>query len=217
QAKTVLSVSPQKWLTEGDPVTLICEVKGSSTGWTFSWYTLTASSVAIYYLQLAHISSVSEAGAILESPVHPVMEGDSLTLRCLYKHSTPANPRADFYKDGSLIQSQTTEMIISTVSKSHEGFYYCKHPKRGESPKSWISVRGVSNESCCICELIYFFICSRSDIVLDKVFVCLFFSVSFRISDLCPPHTQFCTDSLSVSASDSRADLQMLQDERYNS
>ncbi|KTF86034.1 hypothetical protein cypCar_00031696, partial [Cyprinus carpio] len=42
--QTVLSVSPQKWLTEGDPVTLICEVKGSSTGWTFSWYTLTASS-----------------------------------------------------------------------------------------------------------------------------------------------------------------------------
>jgi len=44
QGKTVLSVSPQKWLTEGDPVTLICEVKGSSTGWTFSWYTDTASS-----------------------------------------------------------------------------------------------------------------------------------------------------------------------------
>uniref|UniRef100_A0A8C2DPI4 Ig-like domain-containing protein n=1 Tax=Cyprinus carpio TaxID=7962 RepID=A0A8C2DPI4_CYPCA len=41
QAKTVLSVSPQKWLTEGDSVTLICEVNSSSTGWTFSWYTLT--------------------------------------------------------------------------------------------------------------------------------------------------------------------------------
>uniref|UniRef100_A0A8C1J0A6 Ig-like domain-containing protein n=1 Tax=Cyprinus carpio TaxID=7962 RepID=A0A8C1J0A6_CYPCA len=282
QAKTVLSVSPQKWLTEGDPGTLICEVKGSSTGWTFSWYTLTASSDSSNHYQLLsdssrgaggnytvssaalnhtgvyvcraergkpaynttysntqplwvtgvsppvsliispnrtqHFISVSlslscedqsnsdrwrvrrytdkkqledcsssrwgsqtgskctinstkvwhtgvywcqsesgeishhvnitvhKAGAILESPVHPVMEGDSLTLRCLYKHSTPANPRADFYKDGSLIQSQTTEMIISTVSKSHEGFYYCKHPKRGESPKSWISVRGVSNE-----------------------------------------------------------------------
>ncbi|KAK9978488.1 hypothetical protein ABG768_020237, partial [Culter alburnus] len=49
--------------------------------------------------------------------------------------------RADFYKDESLFQSQTTEMIISTVSKSHEGFYYCKHPERGESLKSWISVR----------------------------------------------------------------------------
>ncbi|KTF91746.1 hypothetical protein cypCar_00043088, partial [Cyprinus carpio] len=43
KAKAVLSGSPQKWLTEGDPVTLICEVKGSSTGWTFSWYTVTVS------------------------------------------------------------------------------------------------------------------------------------------------------------------------------
>ncbi|KTF71920.1 hypothetical protein cypCar_00049184, partial [Cyprinus carpio] len=81
-------------------------------------------------------------GVILESPVHPVTEGDSLTLRCLYKFITPPILRADFYKDGSLIQNQTTEMIITTVSKSHEGFYYCKHPEREESPKSWISVRG---------------------------------------------------------------------------
>ncbi|KAL0196909.1 hypothetical protein M9458_005449, partial [Cirrhinus mrigala] len=62
-------------------------------------------------------------------PVQPVTEGDTLTLRCLYQHSP--NLRADFYKDGSIIQSQTAEMIISTVSKSHEGFYYCKHPERG--------------------------------------------------------------------------------------
>ncbi|XP_073713698.1 uncharacterized protein [Misgurnus anguillicaudatus] len=32
-------------------------------------------------------------------------------------------------------------MIIPTVSKSHEGFYYCKYQEKGESPKSWISVR----------------------------------------------------------------------------
>ncbi|KAI2647101.1 Sialoadhesin [Labeo rohita] len=130
---------------------------------------------------------------ILESPVHPVTEGDTLTLHCLYQHTTPPNLRADFYKDESLIQSQTTEMIISTVSKSHEGFYYCKHPERGESPKSWISV---------------------TDMVLDKVIVCLFFSVSFRISDLCSPHTQFCTGSFSIFVSDSCDDFQMLQDER---
>ncbi|XP_053340929.1 uncharacterized protein LOC128511889 [Clarias gariepinus] len=34
----VLSVSPQSWLTEGDSVTLSCEVTNSSTNWTFSWY-----------------------------------------------------------------------------------------------------------------------------------------------------------------------------------
>ncbi|KAI2645207.1 Fc receptor-like protein 5 [Labeo rohita] len=324
--RAVLSVSPQTWLTEGDSVTLICEVNGSSTGWTFSWFTETVSSDNRYHHNLLsdssrgaggnytvssaalnhtgvyvcraergkpayntqyskthliwvtgvsppvsliispnrteHFTSVSvslscedqnnstgwrvsrytdrwgledcssvwesqtgstctinstmiwdtgvywcesESGekyhavnitvhsdVILESPVHPVTEGDTLTLRCLYQHTTTPNLRADFYKDGSLIQSQTTEMIISTVSKSHEGFYYCKHSD-GESPKSWISV---------------------TDMVLDKVLVCFFFSVSFRISDLCSPHTQFCTGSFSIFVSDSRADFQMLQDER---
>uniref|UniRef100_A0A8C1U6B1 Ig-like domain-containing protein n=1 Tax=Cyprinus carpio TaxID=7962 RepID=A0A8C1U6B1_CYPCA len=280
--RAVLSGSPQKWLTEGDPVTLICEVKGSSTGWTFSWYTLTASSdyrkryellsdssrgaggnytvssaalkhTGVYVCEAErgkqaystkysnkqplwvtgvsppvsliispnrtqHFTSVSLSlscedqsnsdrwrvrrysdneqledcllsywgsqtgskcslnytitsdtgvywcqsesgenshpvnitvhhGVILESPVHPVTEGDSLTLRCLYQFITPPIHRADFYKDGSLIQNQTTEMIISTVSKSHEGFYSCKHPERGESPKSWISVTASSRSS----------------------------------------------------------------------
>ncbi|XP_059416687.1 Fc receptor-like protein 5 [Carassius carassius] len=280
--RPVLSVSPQKWLTEGDPVTLICEVKGSSTGWTFSWFTVTASSdnsnryellsdssrgaggnytvssaapnhTGVYVCsaergkltyntwnsnkqplwvtgvsppvsliispsRTQHFTSVSlslscedqsnsdrwtvrrytdtwgledcllsrwgsqtgskctinstapsdtgvywcqsesgeisqpvnitvHLGVIVESPVHPVTEGDSLTLRCLYEHSTPPILRADFYKDASLIQSQTTEMIISTVSKSHERFYYCKHPERGESLKSWISVTASHSES----------------------------------------------------------------------
>uniref|UniRef100_A0A8C1XGY7 Ig-like domain-containing protein n=1 Tax=Cyprinus carpio TaxID=7962 RepID=A0A8C1XGY7_CYPCA len=259
--RAVLSVSPQTWLTEGDPVTLICEVNGSSTGWTFIWFTLTLSSdydllsdssrgaggnytvtsaalnhTGVYVCRgffsntvivfsgvsppvslivspsrTQHFTSVSFSlscedqsnstgwtvrrysdrwgledcsslrrgsqtgssctirhtstedtgvywcesesgekhrpvnitvhfGVILESPVHPVTEGETLTLRCLDQNTTLPKLRADFYKDGSLIQSQTTEMIISTVSKSHEGFYSCKHPERGESPKSWISV-----------------------------------------------------------------------------
>ncbi|KAK7167250.1 hypothetical protein R3I94_001596 [Phoxinus phoxinus] len=280
--RAVLSVSPQKWLTEGDPVTLICEVNGSSTGWTFSWFTETVSSgsrngydllsdssrgsggkytvssadlnhtgvyvcraerdkTAVYSTysntqplwvtgvsppvsliispsRTQHFTSDSlslscedqsnsdgwtvrrytdsggledcsslrrgsqtgstctirstvpsdtgvywcqsdsgenyhpvnisvHSDVILESPVHPVTEGHNLTLRCLYKNTTLSNPRADFYKDGSLIQKQTTEMIIPSVSKSHEGFYYCKHPERGESPKSWISVRGSHSDS----------------------------------------------------------------------
>ncbi|XP_052433074.1 Fc receptor-like protein 2 [Carassius gibelio] len=266
----VLSVSPQKWLTEGDPVTLICQVHSFSTGWIFSWFTLNVSAGQLHHYHLFSESSrgaggnytVSSAalnltgvyvcraereksvyktqysntqllwvigvsppvsliispsrtqhftyaslslscedqsnstgwrvrrytdggrledcslrrestcsisstnasdtgvywcesesgekhhpvnitvhsGVILESPVHPVTEGDNLILRCLYQLKPPSYLRADFYKDGSLIQNQTTEMSITTVSKSHQGFYYCKHP-RGESPKSWISVR----------------------------------------------------------------------------
>ncbi|XP_073721135.1 Fc receptor-like protein 2 [Misgurnus anguillicaudatus] len=272
--QTVLSVSPQQWLTEGDSVTLMCEVINSSTGWTFSWFTVqndyelvsvssggskgiyTVSSVTVkhtgvymcraergdpvYHTEYSntqtlwitgvspsvsliirpnrsqHFSSESlslscedhsnstwtvrrytedqlkpcsssdwrstgttstctirslitsdtgvywcqsESGeklhpvniavhnvdVILDSPVHPVTEGDNLTLRCLYRDKNYSNLTAEFYKDGLVVQNQTTGdmMIISTVSKSHEGFYYCKHPERGESPKSWISVRGV--------------------------------------------------------------------------
>ncbi|KAI5627323.1 sialoadhesin, partial [Silurus asotus] len=78
---------------------------------------------------------------ILESPVHPVTEGHPLTLHCLYRNTIPSNLRAVFYKDGSVVQNQTTgEMIIHKVSKSNEGFYHCKNPERGESPRSWISV-----------------------------------------------------------------------------
>ncbi|XP_073712775.1 Fc receptor-like protein 5 [Misgurnus anguillicaudatus] len=273
--QTVLSVSPQQWLTEGDSVTLMCEVINSSTGWTFSWFTVqslysgnisfisdssggskgiyTVSSVTVKHTGVymcraergdpvyhtdsntqtlwitgvspsvsliirpnrsQHFSSeslslscedhsnstgwtvrrytdklkpcsssdwrstgttstctirslnISDTGVywcqsesgeklhpvnisvhnvdvILDSPVHPVTEGDLLTLHCLYRDKTPSNLRAEFYKDGLVVQSQTTGdmMIIPTVSKSHEGFYYCKHPERGESPKSWISVR----------------------------------------------------------------------------
>ncbi|KAF4088929.1 hypothetical protein AMELA_G00060350, partial [Ameiurus melas] len=74
-------------------------------------------------------------------PVHPVTEGHPLTLHCLSRNSKTSASGVDFYKDDSVLQKKTTgEMTISTVSKSDEGFYHCKHPERGESPKSWVSV-----------------------------------------------------------------------------
>ncbi|XP_037391921.1 uncharacterized protein LOC108412056 [Pygocentrus nattereri] len=93
-------------------------------------------------LLLIHCGKTQDGDVILDIPVHPVSEGDSLTLRCLFRSTKASNLTADFYKDGSLLQNQTTgEMIIRTVSKSDEGLYHCKHPERGESPKSWLSVR----------------------------------------------------------------------------
>ncbi|XP_045557694.1 basement membrane-specific heparan sulfate proteoglycan core protein isoform X2 [Salmo salar] len=86
--------------------------------------------------------TVNDGDVSLESPVHPVTEGDSVTLTCTFRYQE-TNPKlkADFYKDGVLIKNETTgEMTIPTVSKSDEGFYKCKSGER-ESPESWVTVR----------------------------------------------------------------------------
>ncbi|XP_062850441.1 obscurin-like isoform X2 [Trichomycterus rosablanca] len=91
--------------------------------------------------------TVHDGDVILESPVHPVTEGRSLTLRCLYIQTNVSDHQAHFHKDGLVLQKPTTDnMTIHSVSKSDEGFYHCKHPEKGESPKSWISVQ-VSSRS----------------------------------------------------------------------
>ncbi|XP_062849707.1 titin-like [Trichomycterus rosablanca] len=98
--------------------------------------------------------TVHGGDVILEIPVHPVTEGESLTLHCLHRKTKPSNPRADFYKDGSVVQNQTSgEMMIHHVSKSDEGFYHCKYPERGESPKSWVIIR-VSEASLSVLKMI---------------------------------------------------------------
>ncbi|KAL2079202.1 hypothetical protein ACEWY4_024946 [Coilia grayii] len=78
---------------------------------------------------------------ILESPAHPVTEGDPLTLQCRYR-KTPAKAEADIYKDGAPLQPTITgELTILAASKAHEGRYRCRHADRGESPDSWVTVR----------------------------------------------------------------------------
>ncbi|XP_053486141.1 uncharacterized protein LOC128610748 [Ictalurus furcatus] len=155
-----------------DSLSLSCEGQRNSTGWTVRQYTyservldcsrwglFTGSTCKIIPIDTYHTGvywcesesggssnpinvTVHDGDVILESPVHPVTEGHPLTLRCLYRYTKSSNLQADFYKDGSVLQTQTTgEMIIRTVSKSDEGFYHCKHPERGVSPKSWVSVR----------------------------------------------------------------------------
>ncbi|XP_055794326.1 Fc receptor-like protein 5 [Salvelinus fontinalis] len=82
---------------------------------------------------------------ILESPAYPITERESMTLSCTYRYQeTNPNPKVYFYKDGVLIRNETTgEMTIPAVSKSDEGFYKCKS-NEGESPESWVTVRGVT-------------------------------------------------------------------------
>ncbi|XP_045578540.1 uncharacterized protein [Salmo salar] len=87
--------------------------------------------------------TVDVGSLILESPPYPITEGDSVTLSCAnrYQETNPI-PKVDFYKDGVLISNETTgEMTIPVVSKSDEGFYKCKS-NEGESPESWVTVRG---------------------------------------------------------------------------
>ena len=84
----------------------------------------------------------SAGSVILESPALPVMEGNPVTLRC--RNKTPStNLTADFYKDGLFNRSSSTgEMIIYSVSKCDEGLYKCNISGAGESPESWLAVRG---------------------------------------------------------------------------
>ncbi|XP_024144219.1 low affinity immunoglobulin gamma Fc region receptor II-b isoform X2 [Oryzias melastigma] len=91
--------------------------------------------------------TVTASPLILESPVHPVTEGDSVTLRCSYKDerliSSTSNFSTNFYKDGQLIgEEKEGRMVITIISMSAEGFYSCEDPSRGKtSEKSWVGVR----------------------------------------------------------------------------
>ncbi|XP_059357104.1 Fc receptor-like protein 5 [Carassius carassius] len=153
-----------------DSLSLSCEDQTNSSGWTVRRYTdrntedcskltgstcrlvsLSTSDSGVYWCQSESGEkrhplniTVHDGDVILESSVDPVIEGHTLTLHCLHRSTNSSILRADFYKDGSLVQNQTTgEMIITTVSESDEGFYYCK-TERGQSLHSWISVRGES-------------------------------------------------------------------------
>ncbi|XP_060762665.1 B-cell receptor CD22-like isoform X3 [Neoarius graeffei] len=151
-----------------DSLSLSCNIQSDATGWTVNGFThseafsdcssVSGSTCNISFLYTSHTGVYwcqSESGGrsnpvnitvhygdvILDSPVHPVIEGHPLTLRCLYHNTKISDSVVDFYKNDSVLQNQTTgEMTIRSVSKSDEGFYHCKHPQRGESPKGWVSV-----------------------------------------------------------------------------
>uniref|UniRef100_UPI0037E78E10 low affinity immunoglobulin gamma Fc region receptor II-like n=1 Tax=Semicossyphus pulcher TaxID=241346 RepID=UPI0037E78E10 len=117
----------------------------------YSFDTLYLSDSGVYWCESAagecskavHIN-VTRGNVILESPALPVMEGDDVTLRCRNRTTASSNSTADFYKDGLLIRSSSTgNMTIHSVSKADEGLYKCKiSGVRGQSPDSWLTVRG---------------------------------------------------------------------------
>ncbi|XP_014881856.1 high affinity immunoglobulin gamma Fc receptor I-like [Poecilia latipinna] len=79
-------------------------------------------------------------GIILVSPVHPVTEGDPVTLSCRDKEQQLLS-NVFFYHNDKLIHNDSRgELKISAVSKSDEGFYKCQHSGK-DSPRSWMSVR----------------------------------------------------------------------------
>ncbi len=84
-----------------------------------------------------------ENDVILESPVFPVTEGESVTLHCTTQRNS-SNPRASiFMKDRSAVGAAITgQMTIPAVSKSDEGLYMCMITEVGGSTESWLTVRG---------------------------------------------------------------------------
>lgn len=93
--------------------------------------------------------SVRSGGhVVLESPVHPVQEGEPVTLRCTNEMTSSSNLTTKFYKDDILVGSSSTgNMTIHSVSTSDEGVYKCKISGAGESPDSWLAVRGETSFS----------------------------------------------------------------------
>ncbi|XP_039678976.1 sialoadhesin-like [Perca fluviatilis] len=88
--------------------------------------------------------TITASDVILLSPTVPVIEGESVSLSCRNKMAV-SNLPADFYKDGLLRSTgYKGDFNIYSVSKSDEGLYKCSISGVGESPESWLAVRGGS-------------------------------------------------------------------------
>ncbi|XP_059211545.1 uncharacterized protein LOC131990163 [Centropristis striata] len=129
-----------------------CSTWGTMTGSTCnihrSWY----SDTGVYWCEsrsgefsnAVNITQLSD-NIILVSPVHPVTEGDSVSLSCRLRRRESVST-VFFYRNEELVQNDTRrELNISAVSKSDEGFYKCGHSGE-ESAQSWMSVKGSSPE-----------------------------------------------------------------------
>ncbi|XP_058874334.1 high affinity immunoglobulin gamma Fc receptor I-like [Acipenser ruthenus] len=154
-----------------ETVTLRCEVEGGSAGWRFKQYRdgreealctdqysgrngdrckityAKESHGGVYWCESGQERSnavtltVSNEWVILQTPPQPVIEGDSLTLRCRVRTGYTTT-RVTFYKDNKELQSQAgTELSVNRVSKSDEGSYKCRAWSSDYSAEVRVSVR----------------------------------------------------------------------------
>ncbi|XP_028261504.1 uncharacterized protein LOC114435760 [Parambassis ranga] len=91
--------------------------------------------------------TIAGGAVIIAAPPLPVTEGDEVTLSCHYREDengkATSNFSAKYYKNGVFRGTYPTgTMTFTSVSTSDEGFYTCEHPTQGESPQSWMSIRG---------------------------------------------------------------------------
>ncbi|XP_027894824.1 uncharacterized protein LOC114157856 [Xiphophorus couchianus] len=162
----IILVSPVHPVTEGDPVTLSCRDKKQNLLSNVFFYhnnklinndsreelkisAVSKSDEGFYKCQHSgkesprswmSVRDDDHDGVILVSPVHPVTEGDPVTLSCRDKKQNLLS-NVFFYHNNKLINNDSREELkISAVSKSDEGFYKCQHSGK-ESPRSWMSVR----------------------------------------------------------------------------
>ncbi|KAM7376918.1 hypothetical protein PAMA_013615 [Pampus argenteus] len=138
--RTLKEKSPTKWATSETPATITGAFSSDSGEyWCEDGEGLRSNAVNI---------SVTAGSVILESPVLPPKQGDSLTLHCKVKHTSDIDVIADFYKNGLLVNTvYEGDLTIHNISTSNEGLYKCNVSGAGESPESWLTVRESHDES----------------------------------------------------------------------
>lgn len=90
---------------------------------------------------------VADTEVILVGLIHPVGTGENVTLLCKARKAPP-RVTAVFYKDGSIIGSgDSATMTLHHVSQDDEGHYRCHLSGLGDSPSSFLLVRGIKEFS----------------------------------------------------------------------
>uniref|UniRef100_A0A8D0CE48 Ig-like domain-containing protein n=1 Tax=Scleropages formosus TaxID=113540 RepID=A0A8D0CE48_SCLFO len=155
----------------GQSLSLSCVVDGSSTGlWTVRRHVTrsgvqsvcegaggceisptTVSHSGLYWCESGSGAERSPAVnilvhsgyVILDGPVQPLTEGDSLTLTCVgkYYRNSPIKG-AQFYKDGQEVTSSSGgQLTIGAVGQMDSGSYRCQRYSGEQSAEMWVTVR----------------------------------------------------------------------------